>query len=132
MLIVSGSIASRLDSYANFGAGDIAIEAFTCLIIFKVSHFHRIFKVPQLILRQNFFSFGLTWSAYDWLVASGTYKCFMWISSIQVLVCLLSVPMCMFQSLFQTQELITDCPKMCWGKEIGVSSTDMIFSSYLA
>lgn len=56
---------------------DIAIEAFTCLIIFK-----------------NFFTFGLTFSAYDWLVANGVHSTFIIISSIQVGVCLLSIPMC--------------------------------------
>ncbi|RAL58773.1 hypothetical protein DID88_009187 [Monilinia fructigena] len=58
---------------------DIAIEAFTCLLIFK-----------------NFFCFGLTWSGYNWLVKNGVYNTFMIISSIQVGVCLLSVPMYIF------------------------------------
>jgi len=48
---------------------------------------------------KNFFSFGLTWSAYEWVVHAGTYKTFMWISSIQVVVCLLSIPMCKSYSL---------------------------------
>lgn len=58
--------------------GEIAVEAFTCLIIFK-----------------NFFSFGLTFSAYDWVkVQGGIYNCFIAISSLQVGICLLSIPMC--------------------------------------
>lgn len=58
--------------------GDIAIEAFTCLLIFK-----------------NFFSFGLTFSAYDWVkVQGGVYNSFIGISSVQVAICLLSIPMC--------------------------------------
>ena len=58
--------------------GDIAIEAFTCLLIFK-----------------NFFSFGLTFSAYDWVkVRGGVYNSFIGISSVQVAICLLSIPMC--------------------------------------
>lgn len=64
--------------------GDIAIEAFTCLLIFK-----------------NFFSFGLTWSGYEWLVKNGVYDTFMIISSIQVGICLLSVPMCKFYLVIQ-------------------------------
>jgi hypothetical protein len=58
--------------------GDIAIEAFTCLLIFK-----------------NFFSFGLTFTAYDWVkVQGGVYHTFIAISSVQVAICLLSIPMC--------------------------------------
>lgn len=57
--------------------GDIAVEAFTCLLVFK-----------------NMFSFGLTWIAYDWLLDSGISKIFYIIASIQVGICLLSIPMC--------------------------------------
>lgn len=57
--------------------GDIAVEAFTCLLIFK-----------------NMFSFGLTWSAYNWLITAGISKSFYIIASVQVGVCLLSIPMC--------------------------------------
>ena len=53
------------------------MEAFTCLLIFK-----------------NIFSFGLTWSAYEWLVQAGVLKTFMVIASIQVVICCLSIPMC--------------------------------------
>ena len=58
--------------------GDIAIEAFTCLLIFK-----------------NIFSFGIALKAFDWLLASGIRKIFMVIASIQVVICLLTIPMCM-------------------------------------
>ena len=57
--------------------GDIAIEAFTCLLIFK-----------------NIFSFGLTFSAYNWLIKAGILKTFYIIASVQVGICLLSIPMC--------------------------------------
>ena len=66
---------------ANLGlAGEIAVEAFTCLLVFK-----------------NIFSFGLTWSAYDWIKGGGTSisRTFYIIASVQVGVCLLSIPMCM-------------------------------------
>lgn len=53
------------------------MEAFTCLLIFK-----------------NIFSFVLTFFAYEWLVQRGIKPAFMAISSIQVVICLLSVPMC--------------------------------------
>ncbi|KAM3070898.1 hypothetical protein ACMFMG_009813 [Clarireedia jacksonii] len=77
MGMVIGAVASAL--YLVDAHRDIAIESFTCLLIFK-----------------NFFSFGLTWSAYDWLVQNGVYSTFMIISSIQVGVCLLSIPMYIF------------------------------------
>ena len=40
------------------------------------------------------FSFGLTWGAYDWLIKAGILKTFMIVASIQLVVCLLSIPMC--------------------------------------
>jgi hypothetical protein len=58
-------------------AGDISVEAFTCLLVFK-----------------NIFSFGLTWSAYDWLVKYDVKPVFMIVAHVQVVICCLSVPMC--------------------------------------
>lgn len=43
---------------------------------------------------KNMFSFGLTFGAYDWLVKAGSLKTFYVIASIQIGVCLLSIPMC--------------------------------------
>ena len=57
--------------------GDIAVEAFTCLLIFK-----------------NVFSFGLTFKAYPWLVEAGSEKIFKIVGSVQLVICLLSIPMC--------------------------------------
>lgn len=57
--------------------GDIAVEAFTCLLIFK-----------------NLFSFGLTFGAYYWLTKGGVARIFYIIGSVQVGICLLSIPMC--------------------------------------
>lgn len=62
--------------------GDIAVEAFTCLLVFK-----------------NIFSFGLTWSSYDWLVAYGIKPIFNAVASVQLVICLLTVPMCKFLCL---------------------------------
>lgn len=53
------------------------MEAFTCLLIFK-----------------NIFSFALTWGAYSWLRDADVSKTFNILGSIQVGVCLLSIPMC--------------------------------------
>lgn len=58
-------------------AGSVAIEAFTALLVFK-----------------NMFSFILTYFAYDWVVMGGPKRVFMTIASIQVAVCLLTIPMC--------------------------------------
>lgn len=63
----------------NPRAGEIAVEAFTCLLVFK-----------------NIFSFGLTWSGYDWLVAAGIKPVFMAVASVQLVICLLTVFMCQY------------------------------------
>jgi hypothetical protein len=44
---------------------------------------------------KNIFSFALTWKGYDWLVESGSIKpIFVAIGSVQVGVCLLTLPLC--------------------------------------
>lgn len=91
--MVIGAVASSLyivDAYRMFGPflymflcqanlilGDLTIEGFTIMIIFK-----------------NFFSFVLTFYAYDWIIDGGIKPTLMAVASIQVAVCLLSVPMC--------------------------------------
>ncbi|KAI9788703.1 MAG: hypothetical protein M1816_006754 [Peltula sp. TS41687] len=72
--MVIGAVASSL--YIVDAHRDISVEVFTCLLIFK-----------------NMFSFGLTWSAYQWIVDNGTIGTFKIIGSVQVAVCLLSIPM---------------------------------------
>lgn len=47
-----------------------------------------------MIIFKNFFSFVLTWFAYDWLIYGGIRKTLVSIASIQVVICFLSVPMC--------------------------------------
>lgn len=89
--MVIGAVAASL--YIVDAHRDIAIEAFTCVLIFK-----------------NFFSFGLTFSTYDWIVQAGTMKCLMWISSIQVVICLLGIPMYVFgkknRSFFHRHDIL--------------------------
>lgn len=58
-------------------AGDISVEAFTCLLIFK-----------------NMFSFALTSGAFDWIRQSSIVRLFNIIGSVQLAVCLLGIPMC--------------------------------------
>lgn len=61
----------------------IAVEAFTCCILFK-----------------NIFSFGMTYRGYDWLVINGTKRIFTIVASAQVAVCVLTIPLCMLQISF--------------------------------
>lgn len=75
MGMVCGAVASSLyiaDAYA-----DVAVEAFTCLLIFK-----------------NIFSFSLTFKGLDWLSQTGIKPVFVDVGSVQVGICLLSVFMC--------------------------------------
>lgn len=75
--MVLGAVASAL--YIVDAHRDIAVEAFTCLLVFK-----------------NIFSFGLTFNGYDWLVRGGIKPVFTTIASIQVGVCCLTVFMYVF------------------------------------
>jgi MFS family permease len=79
MGMVLGAVASAL--YIVDAHREIAVEAFTCLLIFK-----------------NVFSFGLTFGAYGWLTSYGPSKIFLIIASVQVAICLLSIPMCKFMA----------------------------------
>ncbi|KAF2434953.1 putative MFS transporter [Tothia fuscella] len=75
--MVVGAVASALyivDAHRN-----ISIEAFTCMMVFK-----------------NIFSFGLTWSGYHWLIIGGIKKVFIACASVQLGVCLLTVPLYIF------------------------------------
>lgn len=75
--MVLGAVASAL--YLVDAHRDMAVEAFTCLLVFK-----------------NIFSFGLTFSGYDWLVQGGVKPVFTIIASVQVGVCCLTFFMYVF------------------------------------
>ncbi|KXT13110.1 hypothetical protein AC579_2157 [Pseudocercospora musae] len=75
--MVVGTVAAAL--YIVDGHRDLAIEGFTCEMIFK-----------------NIFSFGLTFSGLNWLVAGNIKPVFYWISSVQVVICCLTIPMYLF------------------------------------
>lgn len=75
MGMVLGAVASAL--YIVDAHREIAVEGFTCLLVFK-----------------NIFSFGLTFSGYDWLVHAGIKPVFLAISSVQVVICCSTVLMC--------------------------------------
>jgi len=74
MAMVIGAVSSAL--YVVDAYRDISIEAFTCMLLFK-----------------NFFSFGITWIAWDWFLQKGVWHTFKTVGLIQVGVCLLSIPM---------------------------------------
>ncbi|KAF3924661.1 hypothetical protein AA313_de0204651 [Arthrobotrys entomopaga] len=89
--MVIGASAAAL--YIVDAHRDIAIEAFTCLLMFK-----------------NFFSYGITYKAYDWLQILGRTKMFVILGSVQVFVCLLTVPMYIFgkrnRSFFKRHDIL--------------------------
>lgn len=91
--MVMGAVASAL--YIVDAHRDIAVEAFTCLLIFK-----------------NMFSFILTYYAFDWIIAgpNSVKEVFIIIASVQVGACLLSVPMYVFgkrnRSFFSRHDLL--------------------------
>ncbi|KAI1814748.1 major facilitator superfamily transporter [Poronia punctata] len=88
---VVGAVAGSL--YIVDAYRDLAIEGFTCLIIFK-----------------NMFSFGLTFKAYEWLVESGIERVFYTLGAVQIVVCLLSIPMYVFgkrnRSFFHRHDIL--------------------------
>ncbi|KAI0404493.1 major facilitator superfamily transporter [Xylaria palmicola] len=91
---VIGAVASSL--YIVDAYRDLAVEGFTCLIIFK-----------------NIFSFALTFKAYDWLVHSGIREVFFTLGGVQIVVCFLSIPMYVFgkrnRSFFHRHDLLKIC-----------------------
>ncbi|KAE8130834.1 putative MFS transporter [Aspergillus pseudotamarii] len=89
--MVMGAVASAL--YIVDAHRQIAIESFTCMLIFK-----------------NIFSFILTFFAYEWLLSNGIKPAFLAISSIQMGICALSIPMYIFgkknRSFFTRHDLL--------------------------
>ena len=75
--MVMGATASA--QYLLDAHRDIAVESFTCLIIFK-----------------NIFSFILAYFAYTWVFSGGIRHLFIVFGSIEVAICALSVPMYIF------------------------------------
>ncbi|CAD0028705.1 unnamed protein product [Aureobasidium pullulans] len=75
--MVMGATASA--QYLLDAHRDIAVESFTCLIIFK-----------------NMFSFILAYFAYTWVFAGGIERLFIIFGSIEVAICALSLPMYVF------------------------------------
>jgi hypothetical protein len=47
-----------------------------------------------MLVFKNMFSFGLTWSGYDWLIHTDFKTVFFAVGGVQLGVCLLTIPMC--------------------------------------
>lgn len=47
-----------------------------------------------MMVFKNVFSFGLTFSGYEWLVRHGVRPIFMAVASVQVVVCLSTILLC--------------------------------------
>ncbi|KAK1759167.1 hypothetical protein QBC47DRAFT_371186 [Echria macrotheca] len=77
--MVIGAVASSL--YIVDAYRDLAIEGFTCMIIFK-----------------NLFSFALTFKAFEWLIQnrSRAAPIFDALGAVQLVVCFTSIPLCMW------------------------------------
>ena len=58
-----------------------------------------------MIIFKNILSFGLTFKAYDWFIISGVKETMLPIAIVQVVICLLSVPMCKSSILMSGLEL---------------------------
>ncbi|KAL2130671.1 hypothetical protein VTI74DRAFT_6111 [Chaetomium olivicolor] len=91
--MVIGAVASSL--YIVDAYRDLAIEGFTCMIIFK-----------------NVFSCGLTMRAFNWLIENHTKAApvFNAVGSVQLVACLLTIPMYVFgkriRSFFHRHDLL--------------------------
>lgn len=82
--MVLGATASAL--YLVDAYRDLAVESFTCLLLFK-----------------NFFAFALTWKAVFWVTATGIgpWRLFWILALLQFALGLMSIPMCeLYNTLF--------------------------------
>ena len=62
-----------------------------------------------MIVFKNMFSFGLTFAAYDWLKGGGVSRIFCILASLQLAICLLSIPMCKLLIWIQRPEMRLKC-----------------------
>ncbi|KAI9171314.1 MFS-type transporter [Paramyrothecium foliicola] len=91
--IISAVVSSLyiVDAYR-----DLAVEGLTLMIIFK-----------------NILSFILTFFAFDWLIAGGIKDTIVVVASVQVVICLLSIPMYLYgkrlRSFYSRHDLVAMC-----------------------
>lgn len=94
--MVIGAVASSL--YIVDAYRDLSIEGFTCMIIFK-----------------NFFSYGLTYKAYDWWLELKTVSTplFNILGTVQLIICLSSIPMYIWgkrvRSFYHRHDILAAC-----------------------
>ncbi|EHA52799.1 hypothetical protein MGG_05085 [Pyricularia oryzae 70-15] len=94
--MVIGAVASSL--YIVDAYRDLSIEGFTCMIIFK-----------------NFFSYALTYKAYDWWLELKTVSTplFNIIGTVQLVICLTSIPMYIYgkrvRSYYYRHDILAAC-----------------------
>jgi MFS family permease len=128
MGMVCGAVASALyivDAHRKFNQpsgrevstnrslGDMSVEGFTCLLVFK-----------------NIFSFGLTFKGFDWIVGAEIKPVFMILASVQVGICALTIPMCKLQPNTPIRSgVLIILGQMFSGSEIAASSIDIMSSS---
>lgn len=112
MGMVLGAVASAL--YIVDAHRDIAVEGFTCLLVFK-----------------NIFSFGLTFSGYNWIVDLEPRRLFIVIGSVQVAVCCLTIPMCKCLIAQCGAFSLTDYAQTFLARRIERFSHGMTFSNYV-
>lgn len=99
---IIGAVASSL--YIVDAHRDIAVEAFTSLLLFK-----------------NFFSYALTTKAFNWILEQGVWRTFWIIGTVQVGVCLLTIPMCklfLFLSFLPSFRVRVRCMRGFFGTDL--------------
>lgn len=67
-----------------------------------------------MIIFKNILSFGLTFKAYDWFIVSGVKDTMLPISIVQVVICLLSVPMCKLPIVAMRSVRANRTPRCVW------------------
>ncbi|KAF2480965.1 major facilitator superfamily domain-containing protein [Neohortaea acidophila] len=92
--MVLGAVASAL--YIVDAHRELAVEGFTCLLIFK-----------------NIFSFGLTFSGFHWIQTVGIKPVFLAIGSVQVVICFTTVFMYVFGKKNRSFMARHDILKLC-------------------
>ncbi|KEY70079.1 hypothetical protein S7711_07863 [Stachybotrys chartarum IBT 7711] len=93
--MVIGAVASSL--YIVEAYRDLTIEGLTLMIIFK-----------------NFFSFILTFFAYDWLMHGGIQRTMVAIASVQIAVCLLSIPMWICRYVWKEVQILLSSERLAF------------------
>lgn len=111
MRIVS-FLAKPLCAYADCWIGDISVEGFTCLLVFK-----------------NVFSFALTFKGFDWLIQARTTKhMFVALGSVQVAVCALTIPLCKVPNILAGEQRADSNPDILGKKNRSFLHRHNVFS----